>query len=87
MSDVLVKEIADRMRRLETRFTKFMEMQGFDTKVRRPEFHDGVVSVPSPSCSIHDIVQSIPPSWDKESEVEVRCNSDYIASVYLVPAE
>lgn len=85
--DDYLKEITDRMRRLETRFTKFMEIQGFDTKVRRPVFRDGVVEIPSMACSIHDILTSIPITWDKGDEVEIRHKEDFVASIFLTPPD
>ena len=82
-----IKEIADRMRRLETRFTKFMELQGFDTKVRRPLFHDGVVEIPSLACSLQDILGVIPTTWDQNDEVEVRHNDVFVVSIFATPSD
>lgn len=70
--DEQIKEVVDRCRRIETRVTKFMEAQGFDTKVRRPEWHDdGSIVVPSLACSIRDCLAAVPPWWDKDTEINV----------------
>lgn len=54
------KEIVDRLRRIETRFTKYLESRGFDTGVKRPVFRDGEVIIPSLSCSLRDILSAVP---------------------------
>lgn len=69
MSDL--KEIADRCRRMETRLTKFLEVQGFDTKVKKPEWLDGTIEIPSMSCSVKDILSVIPEGWDHDREIFV----------------
>lgn len=55
-----VREILERTRRIETRTTKFMEAQGFDTKVQRATFEDGCVHIPSTNIAIRDILAVIP---------------------------
>ena len=65
------QEIADkisdvhlRMRRIETRLTKYIEAQGFDTGCQRSRMVvDGVVEVPSPACSLKEIIGLVPASW------------------------
>lgn len=70
--DDQIKEVVDRCRRIETRVTKFLEAQGFDTKVRRPEWSDeGIVTIPSLACSIKDCMAAVPPWWDKNDEIDV----------------
>ncbi len=59
MSDPM-KELLDRCRRMETRLTRFLESQGFDTKARRPEFVKGMVFIPSMACSIQDCISAVP---------------------------
>jgi hypothetical protein len=67
MNDVLdtaVKEILDRMRRVETRLTKLIELQGFDTHGDKPkliwEAGDAKLILPSPSCTLKSILDALP---------------------------
>lgn len=84
MSEELqLQEVVDRCRRMETRLTKFLETQGFDTKVRRPLWRNGEVIVPSMATSLHDVLATIPAEWNKSNEVQVYCKSDFVMSVFL----
>ncbi len=53
----------DRLRRIETRVTKFLETQGFDTKVKRPSFDDGMLEIPSLQCAIKEILSAVPDDY------------------------
>lgn len=55
-----VQEIKDRCRRLETRLTKYLETQGFDTQRRMPLWKNGEIAIPSMECSVADIMSVIP---------------------------
>lgn len=83
MNDKVLKEIQDRARRIETRLTKFMEQQGFDTGVARPWFHDGRVRIPSRASSIIDILGVIPAEW-VEQEVEIFEQDELVAIIVPV---
>jgi len=61
--DEFKRETVDRLRRLETRWTKFMEWSGFDTEVRRPSFSDGRLDIPTDAISLRDCLGAIPPEW------------------------
>ena len=58
------RETSDRLRRIETRLTRFMESQGFDTEVRRPAFKDGHLDIPTDATSLRDILAAVPDGWD-----------------------
>jgi hypothetical protein len=58
--DEVLNEVLDRVRRLETRVTAFLEANGYDTRVRRPLFKDGGVFVQSAATSISEVLSSIP---------------------------
>ncbi|MGH6812372.1 MAG: hypothetical protein ACREDM_08520 [Methylocella sp.] len=79
----VLKEIADRVRRIETRLTKYLEVRGFDTQTQRPSWHDGVIYIPSSDCSIKDCLSAVPADWDKDQEIEVRHRSKLAMSFYL----
>jgi hypothetical protein len=61
-----VQEIADRLRRIETRLTRFMDASGFDTETKKPSFHaanhdrGAYVSVPSQACAFDSILACLP---------------------------
>lgn len=66
-----LNEIMDRCRRIETRLTKYLENQGFDTKVRRPEWDDGDIIVPSLTVSMQDCLSVVPHDWSPENPIPV----------------
>lgn len=55
-----VREIKDRCRRMETRLTKYLEEQGFDTQRKMPTCQGNVVTIPSMECSLADILSVMP---------------------------
>lgn len=66
-----LSEAVSRSRRIETRLTRYLEVQGIDTKIQRPFFKDGKIIVPSPAVSIENIVQTIPRRWVGNEPVDV----------------
>lgn len=54
------EEIVDRLRRVETRLTRFMEANGFDTEAARPVLHRGAITIPNISVSLKDTLETIP---------------------------
>jgi hypothetical protein len=65
-----LQEIRDRLRRLETRTTKFMESQGFDTHVQRARWQgNGKIEVPAPSCSLKEVLDAVPEDWPGDIDV------------------
>jgi hypothetical protein len=86
MSAQAIKEIQDRVRRLETRMTKWLEEQGFDTGVKRPTWEPaGIVQVPSMDCSLKHILSVIPGDWDADEEIAVVFREAHVASIMLPP--
>ena len=77
-----ISEILDRTRRIETRLTRFMEDQGFDTQVRRPVWNNGVINVPSPATSLKDCLAVIPPSWNPDDPIVVMHKDTKVAEWY-----
>lgn len=59
-----IKDIYDRARRIETRLMKFFEWQGFETETSKPELHGTSLRIPSPSCSLKDILEALPPDGE-----------------------
>lgn len=61
-------ETLERVRRIETKLTQFMTRSGVDIQVQKPNYiqSGGIARVilPSPHCSIKEILDSIPAAWD-----------------------
>ena len=75
-------EIVERTRRTETRLTKYMEKQGFETRVERAAWtRSGTISVPSPAVSFSEVLKAIPP--DLGRAVSITCKGELLASVRL----
>jgi hypothetical protein len=81
----LVNEMAQRLRRLETRFTRYLADQGFDTQTTPVNWKGGVLHVPSPDCSLKEAFAAIPADHPANEPVEVchklgtlgwMCNAD-----------
>jgi hypothetical protein len=82
-----IKEIKDRLRRTETRVTKWLESQGFETGVQRPQWQNGLIEVPSSACSFKDCLAVIPDNWPHTDEIEIRVKDEFLMAVYLSPQE
>lgn len=84
MMDAVHKEMLDRLRRVETRLTKFLNAQGFDTGVKRPEWNrSGSVTIPSMACSVQECLAAVPETWDPEEEVIVLHQGQEVMSFYI----
>lgn len=64
-----LREMKDRLRRMETRFVQLAEHMGFDTEKKLPTFAAGQVQLPSMKTSLDDILAALPHSWDGEVAV------------------
>ncbi len=85
-TDQHVSEVRDRTRRTETRLTRYLESIGFGTKATKPWYDATMraVQVPSPDCSLKDVMDAIPPE-DDPSRVAVRVGNDVIAYITRAP--
>lgn len=56
------KEVADRLRRIETRLTKYLEAQGFDTQAQKARWNprEQAVEIPSRAIALKEILDCIP---------------------------
>lgn len=90
MSEEL-KEVRDRLRRMETRLVKLMEHMGFDSERKLPDFKTqplgservGVIELPSILTSIEDIAKAIPDDWDPMLQVRVMHKGELVCYVYV----
>ena len=86
--DEFRRETSDRLRRLETRLTRFMEWSGFDTEVRRPQFYDGVLDIPTDATSLRDCLLALPSDWtspvslvQKGRVIATLSRQEYVATI------
>lgn len=77
------RELLDRTRRIETRLTKFMEAQGFDTQVQRPQWEDGIIHAPTSAIALKDCLAVIPPDWNPDYAITVLAKDDVVAYLTL----
>lgn len=82
-----VKEIKDRTRRIETRVTRFLESQGFDTEVKKPLWVDDQIVVPTRACSINDCLMVVPSDWPSDKAINIYVHDDYLMTVYMSPED
>lgn len=82
MKDPVV-ETLDRVRRIETRLTKYLEHIGFTTGAQRPAWHDGTIVLPSMDCSLKDTLAAIPHDWDPLRAVYVTHAGRDVSVLYL----
>ena len=61
-----IGEIQDRLRRIETRLTKYMQERGFDTQVCQPRFEEDSLHLPSLDIRYRDILTAIPHDYRGE---------------------
>lgn len=78
-----IKDMFERMRRVETRITKMMQHMGMDPGGMRPIWRDGTVIVPNAHTGMQDILDTIPPHWPRDDEVFVQFKSKTIGSILL----
>lgn len=78
--DDISKEILDRVRRIETRFTRYLIQRGFDTGAEGPKMVGGFISIPSPDCRLKDILDVIPHHLRHEP-IDVFVGPDHIATM------
>jgi hypothetical protein len=70
------KETLDRVRRIETKLTSFLEAQGHDTESDRVMWEDGAIKVPSLAVSLRDVLAAIP---SLPAEVEIFHKGKHVA--------
>ena len=78
-----VVEIRDRMRRVETRLTRYIEEQGIDTQAQRPEWRDGEIVAPTLDVSLRDCLDVVPHDWNRNHGVVITSDGERVALVYL----
>jgi hypothetical protein len=87
-----LQEIMDRTRRIETRLTRFMEAQGFDTQVQRPQWLPpqeagaaGAILLPTPATSLRDCLDVVPGDWDSLRPIVLIVKDEHIGTLLMPP--
>lgn len=81
MSNIDQDDMAVRLRRIETRLSKFMEWQGFDLQALKPSWKNGRVNIPSVGTPLREILNVIPNSWDKNEDVWVYHRGKFVLTL------
>lgn len=76
-------EVVDRCRRMETRLTKYLESQGFETGTKKPVWRDGTIQAPSIDCSMRDLLRCVPLDWPLDDEIFVSVKGQLMMSILL----
>ena len=77
-----LKEMKDRLRRIETRLTKYLEDQGFDTQTRKPSFKNGGIIIHSNQTSIGDILKTVPENWSHSNSIEILHKGELLGRIH-----
>jgi hypothetical protein len=77
-------EVRDRVRRIETRITKVAEHFGIDVGGGKPAWDDsrGAVTIPTPNCSIGDILKAVP-EGRRHTEIKVYVHGSYLFTLFV----
>lgn len=78
-----VREIRDRVRRIETRVTITGRHVGADVGGGRPEWRDGRIYASTANTSLNELMKVVPEGWDKGFHVYI--NNDYLFSGTIIP--
>ena len=89
VADVLT-ELQQRMRRVETRLTRYMEAQGFETNTQKPRFEAkgtrGIVFVGTPNVGAKELLSCVPQDWHIDDEIDViNTNGNELILTFFVP--
>ena len=62
MNPEAIRELLDRTRRIETRFTRYLASRGFDVESQKPQYDTRLkrLSVPSRKVAIQECLDAIP---------------------------
>lgn len=77
------QELLDRTRRIETRVTRFLESQGFDTQVQKARWDGGEISIPSMACSVRELVAVVPEDFPKSRLINVYHKDEFVMTFCL----
>ena len=79
-----IGEIQDRLRRIETRLTKYMQERGFETQVQKPVYDRAGdrLTVPSLDVRLKDVLAVIPDGEDSPDGLAVVHAGSVVAWVH-----
>lgn len=83
----VIEEISHRVRRIETRLTRFLELHGH-VLMRPPQWlGNGVVMIHDLATPVGEIMRVVPPDWDPDAQIMVRVatgsGSTFLMAMYL----
>lgn len=81
-----MEEIGHRVRRIETRLARFLELHGHVLMVPPQWMGDGVILIHDDATPIGEIMRVIPPDWDDADRIVLRRGmgpDGFIAEMYL----
>lgn len=81
-----IEEIGARVRRIETRLARFLEMHGHVLMVPPQWMGGGVIVVHDDATPIGEIMRVIPPDWDEDQKITLRRGmgpEGFMAEMYL----
>lgn len=78
-----LKEVVERCRRIETRLTRYLEMQGVDAGGLKPMFISGEIRIPNRATSVQDCLAVVPSTWNPDEEIFVTHKGEYVMSIFL----
>ena len=94
VADVLI-ELQQRLRRVETRLTRYMEAQGFETHTQKPRFEvggrslsrtRGTIYVGTPNVGAKELLTCVPGNWHVDDEIDViNINGNELIFTFFVP--
>lgn len=76
-------DVQVRLRRIETRLTKFMEWQGFEIQAVKPTWKEGRVNIASVGTPLKEILNVIPGDWDRNEDVGVYHRGKFVICLNL----
>lgn len=81
-----IGEIQDRLRRIETRLTKYMQERGFETQVQVPIYEgpNDRITIPSLDVRLKDVLAVIPDGEDSPDGLAVVHAGSVVAWIHKV---
>jgi hypothetical protein len=82
-----VLEIKDRLRRVETRLTNYLEAQGHNTGAVKPEWvgQGRAIHLPSLKSNLRDILKVIPEGLAFRGDITIVCKGIRVGVIYIDP--
>lgn len=82
MNPDILQQILERLVRVETRLTRYLQQRGFDTGADKPRYSaaDGTIKLPSPHCRLEEVLNCIPAA-EYGKEIPTYVGDDFLGFV------